>query len=112
MIRYQTGLPIIHDLRSSAAHTLKSTSVSVGALGMTALCHEMQMARLAEEDGHHCNVGGEHVAIDQCYFPWRIRAAILSPIINTVGLIGARTRLGIIEASTTRNPSRPYTLPY
>jgi HPt (histidine-containing phosphotransfer) domain-containing protein len=25
-----------------AAHTLKSTSASVGALGMTALCHELQ----------------------------------------------------------------------
>ena len=53
-----------------------------------------------------------HIAIGQSYFPWHMKSAIRSPIINTVGLIGARTRVGMIEASTTRNPSRPWTLPY
>jgi hypothetical protein len=75
---------------------------------------------ISDEDGHHCNLLEKPYKSIYTptrspwpgYFPWRMSAAMRSPIITTVGLIGARTRLGMIDASTMRNPSRPCTLPY
>ena len=46
------------------------------------------------------------------HYPRRTMSAMRSPIIIMVGLIGARTKSGIMEASATRRPSMPRTLPY
>ena len=45
------------------------------------------------------------------YLPCRIASATRSASIITAGLMGARTRSGIMEASTTLRPSTPYTRP-
>src|SRR3954449_13065419 len=46
------------------------------------------------------------------YLPALMKSAIRSPIIMVVTLVFARMQSGMIEASTTRRPWRPWTLPY
>ena len=46
------------------------------------------------------------------YLPCLIQSATRSPIIMVVTLVLARMQSGMIEASTTRRPSIPWTLPY
>jgi hypothetical protein len=46
------------------------------------------------------------------YFPCLMKSATRSPIIIAVTLVLARGQSGMIEASTTRRPPRPWTFPY
>lgn len=46
------------------------------------------------------------------YFPALMNSAIRSPIIIVVTFVLARMQSGIMDASATRRPSRPCTLPY
>ena len=52
------------------------------------------------------------VGVSGVYLPSLMKSLTRSPIIIVVTLVLARMQSGMMDASTTRSPSRPCTLPY